>query len=86
MTTYTETHEFWGPKQLRGMHDHFEVKTSLISDYVMCVHVCERRREKEMGWRWGGITERKLAHFNMCLTFPWKIGSCHILGEKDGRG
>ena len=50
--------------------------------------VCERerKREREMGWGWRGTTERKVAHFNMCLTFPWKIGSCHILREKDGRG
>ena len=52
----------------------------------MFVCVRERKREREMGWGWRGTTERKVAHFNMCLTFPWKIGSCHILREKDGRG
>ena len=47
VTTYTETHEFGGPKQLRGMHDHFEVKTSLISQTMSCVYIFVWEKERE---------------------------------------
>lgn len=83
MTTYTETHEFGGPKATSWNARPFSGKDfSDISVYVMCVHVYVCEREKEMGWRWGGLTERKLAHFNMFdISLEDRILS-HTTGER----